>query len=643
MGLSIKADDRYRTLGVESQATGNTGRAEYSNEPTGNKIAGLANQINETLSGHVIQIDDTPGQENITIRHNSGSEYVINPNGDIAITSNGDMVTRVSGTATIIVDGDANIESLGNLNLKSKGDMNISCGGDYNLDVDGTKTEMVNSALNQHVYGSYSSVIKGSSSRTVVGAITDAGLGGMNQIVKGEYRQSIEGDFCQGVSGASKMTAKGNLSMSGTDVDIAGSSMSVIGVSGTIGGSGMVHYGQTFYGSTFHGDLNGTAENAVTAKFALNAKASLTTGSPYLGDDPFGGDDPIENDTLATFAMDASIMDVLLNKSPAGIIQVSIDQDDGIKNSIDRSTDNGGLSDRSLTTAEVRSKMRDDANKSNTDFVTTQVGEGRISGTYSKTAPSSIRRLTTSEGSTYTDGKGGNYQTNKDKNTNQFIPNPLYDPNRIEPNVPITTKTLVGKSTPLSTFLSGKEFASLTTRARRLEVARYMAIHAQWFLNPTKTKDFLKGFRLVPVEAFYLAGSEETVTPDGINDYLTKGRAVVYEVHDVNGKQNREKTYELAKWWKDHNFYDKLILDFDTYEPDTSESVSERPVDKAGTPVTTESVKQDQNGTKLSCQVIVVIPEIDSTYKFVSGSYQNKIETRYNGKIQSSELLDLEA
>ena len=63
-----------------------------------------------------------------------------------------------------------------------------------------------------------------------------------------------------------------------------------------------------------------------------------------------------------------------------------------MKNQIDRSVLNGGIATRKLSTAEVRSKMRDPITSSNKQFVGTQISEGKLSGTYINAIPPAIGR-----------------------------------------------------------------------------------------------------------------------------------------------------------------------------------------------------------------------------------------------------------
>lgn len=137
------------------------------------------NKVWETLSGHQIQFDDTPGKERIFIRHASGTYTEISADGKVisyavgdsksynkagvtfTVDENGDI--KMSGHQRIVVGGGAHIEVagdagvfaggdlaaavIGKANIRAKsmymgtdGDMNMNVGGNLNIKAKGTVT-----------------------------------------------------------------------------------------------------------------------------------------------------------------------------------------------------------------------------------------------------------------------------------------------------------------------------------------------------------------------------------------------------------------------------------------------------------------------------------------------------------------------
>jgi len=99
------------------------------------------NKVIETKSGHIIELDDTPGFERVHIWHRSGTNIEIYPNGkivkkhvedDVTITL-GNTNTKIKGNENKEVDGNVTIIISGNVDIKIKGHLNITSDGAMNL------------------------------------------------------------------------------------------------------------------------------------------------------------------------------------------------------------------------------------------------------------------------------------------------------------------------------------------------------------------------------------------------------------------------------------------------------------------------------------------------------------------------------
>lgn len=133
------------------------------------------NDVRESESGHVIEVDDTVGAERVHIFHRSGTFIELLPNGDCVhksinddhsiviknkytatggdeianvggstdTTINGDTKKLVSGSTDTTIDGDVKKSIGGNYDLEVSGGVNIKVSGDANIKVDGNVTEDV--------------------------------------------------------------------------------------------------------------------------------------------------------------------------------------------------------------------------------------------------------------------------------------------------------------------------------------------------------------------------------------------------------------------------------------------------------------------------------------------------------------------
>lgn len=83
------------------------------------------NKVLRTERGHVIELDDTPGEERLHIYHNSGTYTEINSKGRKVEKTTGDHFEITLGNQTVHIKGNVNILVDGTYTLESKGNMII--------------------------------------------------------------------------------------------------------------------------------------------------------------------------------------------------------------------------------------------------------------------------------------------------------------------------------------------------------------------------------------------------------------------------------------------------------------------------------------------------------------------------------------
>jgi len=334
------------------------------------------NQVKETVSGHIQEIDDTPGAERMLFRHRTGSGVEMRADGTVIISSTGNTVRVTTKDEKVIVDGDAEMIYNGNLTLQVAGNFDVVVGGNYNVTVGGNKNDEVRGSHKQQVRKTQKTIVTEHQSNFVGGTQTETVLGDANKIIKGNVKQIVEGGFDFYSGDDITMTAEDTIVMSADNTNIAADNMTVIGASGTIGGAGITHYG-----NTFHGDLNGTADKADAANTAAVAGG--------IGPAAAGGTPTVVNTVEAT----SGIMNDYLHNSSFGIREVSVDPANSLKNSFDKTTDYGGVANRELTVSEVRSKLRDKNTLNNVKFVGAMIAEGKLNPTYIQSTPKQVGRI----------------------------------------------------------------------------------------------------------------------------------------------------------------------------------------------------------------------------------------------------------
>ena len=93
------------------------------------------NHVHESESGHIHEIDDSPGHERLFTQHRSGTFEEIHPNGN--------KVVKVIGDNYEIVAGSSNVSISGSVNITVEGTVRELIKGDYILEVEGDFTQKI--------------------------------------------------------------------------------------------------------------------------------------------------------------------------------------------------------------------------------------------------------------------------------------------------------------------------------------------------------------------------------------------------------------------------------------------------------------------------------------------------------------------
>ena len=191
----------------------------------------------------------------------------------------------------------------------------------------------------------------------------------------------------------------------------------------------------------------------------------------------------------------------------------------------------------------------------------------------------------------------------------KYTPDPFYNPDFQEK---ITARTKLGPGITLAKFLGGNGEAvtlnHIATDEEKKRIARQLLLQADAMLTISRDNGEFADYRLTVVEGLYKQAPGESLDIDGINYLMKDGQAVVYELIGLDGKIALDKTFDLAAYWKENIDFQKMILDYDTYNPDGS----------------------------LNVQVILIMPKIISPWTV---NYSNTIETRFNNYVQSTNEL----
>lgn len=123
-GTIVQKKNQNRMIGAKLP-----GDASWSQPESPYKGEYPYNKVTQTETGHIIEIDDTPGAERLHIYHRSGTF--------IEIDANGSLVKRTVGSNYEIIDVNGYISIAGKADVSINGACNIYVGNDANIEVDG--------------------------------------------------------------------------------------------------------------------------------------------------------------------------------------------------------------------------------------------------------------------------------------------------------------------------------------------------------------------------------------------------------------------------------------------------------------------------------------------------------------------------
>jgi hypothetical protein len=354
------------------------------------------NQVDETSSGHVVEYDDTPGGERILIRHRKGAGVEMRADGSVIVSAVNNRIEVTGGDQTTIIEGDGTLVYKGNLNLQVSGDYNVDVGGNYNINVAGHKNESIGQNHRTVTSGESEYITKKSRTTKTIEKSTDVVLGSKKTIVDGDYSIESEANI--------DIVSDKSIFMSGKDewvavsktANISATKVSVLGITGSIGGSAIDFTGKVYQGplgpvpfasgAAFYGSFFGQSMQSISTMYS-NVAGGLS-GVPItfykMQLIPPSAPPPV-----------APIVGVHLLGGSYAIRNVTIDAGNKLRDQILLRDDYEGLFEKVPTTQELRSSFRDPANKAK--LGAKMVGERRINPDYNNPSPPKIGRVSSKD------------------------------------------------------------------------------------------------------------------------------------------------------------------------------------------------------------------------------------------------------
>ena len=188
-----------------------------------------------------------------------------------------------------------------------------------------------------------------------------------------------------------------------------------------------------------------------------------------------------------------------------------------------------------------------------------------------------------------------------------IVVDPVFNPNKTG-NVSSATK--LGPGVTIAKFLGAygdrTAFNHVGSNDDRKQIARQLYLQAEMMRVIQGNIELFNDVRLIVSEGIYREGPTETLAGD--TSKKNKGELVYYQVINKNGTIDFEKSFDIAEYWKDYTNFDELRLDYDTYNPDGSLTVS----------------------------IGVLMPTVDEGFNV---NFKNDVKTFFNNSLQSADEL----
>lgn len=184
----VTLKEQQRVLGVPIALRGGTWNQPHSSYGARYPY----NNVKQTESGHVIEIDDTPSRERLHTYHRSGTFEEIDASGTKVTRIVGDGYTIVDRNGFVSIDGSADVTVGGNINVYCRSDANVQVEGSANMEIGGSMNVGVAKDFNLAVQGNLSMWANGSFN--LQGATHGHVLAKQNLYVAGTEELHLESD-----------------------------------------------------------------------------------------------------------------------------------------------------------------------------------------------------------------------------------------------------------------------------------------------------------------------------------------------------------------------------------------------------------------------------------------------------------------
>lgn len=193
------------------------------------------NQVIETESGHVLELDDSPNNERIHIYHRTGTFLEIDRNGTEVSKIIGDKYEIIDRNGFVSIKGDCNITVEGSANVYVANDCNMEVGGNFVQNIGGDATITVGGKYNFHANGDVTAISAASLKISSEAPMSLSSYADMSISSKGDIGMAAGKRATLTANGDIILSAYSNFTLIGSIVSINPSSpLSTVPIQGAI-------------------------------------------------------------------------------------------------------------------------------------------------------------------------------------------------------------------------------------------------------------------------------------------------------------------------------------------------------------------------------------------------------------------------
>ena len=271
------------------------------------------NKVNNTEGGHLIEIDDTPGNERILTKHVSGTYDEMHTDGDkvskivkdnYTIVAGDDYIT-IEGKATIHINGDCSLRIGSALNVIADGGINYVTKGAFRLKADSINMETVSGDFNLLSAKDINVTAKDTNNIKSKNIIIDSDVG--TYINSTETIHLSSNDNIINSKSSIGLISSGDINMKSNSTKMSASSVEVDADLNVKNTTNMKSSGNPVIGS-------GASSATVTDAISKSAITSTGSGISYVGDPDKIFEMTDDNEQVAAKLIKQGLADGSINK-----------------------------------------------------------------------------------------------------------------------------------------------------------------------------------------------------------------------------------------------------------------------------------------------------------------------------------------